>query len=69
MEEISVQELKKKFDDKEDFILLDVRTIDESVRNILRIKYQLGLFQRPYTPVKVSNFQGDSKRYFTFGCI
>ncbi|HIH25600.1 hypothetical protein J4476_04205 [Candidatus Woesearchaeota archaeon] len=29
MEEISVQELKKKFDDKEDFILLDVRTIDE----------------------------------------
>ena len=42
---------------------LDVRTIDESVRNILRIKYQLGLFQRPYTPVKVSNFQGDSKRY------
>lgn len=29
MKEISVQELKNKFDNKEDFILLDVRTSDE----------------------------------------
>ena len=31
------------------------KTIDEAVRNILRLKFKLGLFERPYTTVKEKN--------------
>lgn len=31
---------------------VDVRYVDEAVRNILRVKFQLGLFEHPYTPEK-----------------
>lgn len=31
---------------------IDIRHVDSAVRNILRIKFQLGLFENPYAPVK-----------------
>lgn len=31
---------------------IDLRTIDESVRRILRVKFRLGLFERPYTDIR-----------------
>lgn len=29
---------------------VDMATVDEAVRRVLRVKFQLGLFERPYTP-------------------
>lgn len=31
---------------------VDIRTIDESVRRILRVKFRLGLFEHPYTEIR-----------------
>ncbi len=34
--------------------VVDIKTIDESVRRILRVKFRLGLFERPYTEIRPS---------------
>lgn len=38
--------------------------VDESVRRVLRVKFRLGLFERPYTPVT-----NEKDRFFFFFCM
>lgn len=39
--------------------------VDESVRRVLRVKFRLGLFERPYTPVTNEKDRFPSAKY---GC-
>ena len=40
--------------------IVDIDDVDEAVRNVLRLKFRLGIFERPYTST-----EGLSTRYLT----
>ncbi|MGN0034098.1 MAG: glycoside hydrolase family 3 N-terminal domain-containing protein [Candidatus Limimorpha sp.] len=40
--------------------LVDIRTVDEAVRKVLRFKFEAGLFDNPYLPLPKDNISNDS---------
>ena len=47
---------------------IDIALIDEAVKNILRVKFKAGLFDKPYkAPAKVSSLIHTDKQYLLHG--